>query len=124
MPYANLTIAQAASSFIAAPYLVTLAVPQDDATLGPYLWYIIAAAGALIVWIGGFIGARISRSIYKPTMMTLVSTFVFALIGTFAAIQFLAPRVEAAPGLSELFALTPVVAALVGYMVHRGVAQA
>jgi uncharacterized membrane protein YfcA len=123
MPYANLLIAQAATSWIAAPFVVSLAVDPNDAGLGPYVWYIIAALGALIVWTTAYIGARLSQTIRKPTLGTLVLTLAFALAGTFAALLLLAPHIGEGRAWGEAFTMTPVAATLVGYMLHRGTEQ-
>lgn len=120
MPYLNLIVAQGASAWIASPYLVALGLSPDDTALGPYFWPIIAATGGLIVWVGGLIGSRIAKSIRRPTFLTLVVTVGFALIGYAVAATFFAPHVEEQRVWGELFTVTPVAAALLGYMLHRG----
>jgi hypothetical protein len=120
MPYVNLIVAQGASAWIASPYLVALGLSPDDTTLGPYFWLIIAATSGLIVWIGALIGSRIAKTIRRPTLMTLVVTVGFALVGYFIAATFFAPHVEEQRIWGELFTVTPVAAALLGYMLHRG----
>jgi len=120
MPYVNLIVAQGASAWIASPYLVELGLSPNDATLGPYFWPIIAAMSGLIVWIGGLIGSRIAKSIRRPTFLTLVMSVAFALIGYVIAVTFFAPHVEEQRVWGELFTVTPVAAALLGYMLHRG----
>jgi len=120
MPYVNLIVAQGASAWIASPYLVALGLSPDDTTLGPYFWLIIAATSGLIVWIGALIGSRIAKTIRRPTLMTLIVTVGFALVGYFIAATFFAPHVEEQRIWGELFTVTPVAAALLGYMLHRG----
>jgi uncharacterized membrane protein YfcA len=120
MPYVNLIVAQGASAWIASPYLVALGLSPDDTTLGPYFWPIIAATSGLIVWIGALIGSRVTRTIRRPTFLTLVTTIGFALIGYVVAATFFAPHIEEQRVWGELFTVTPVAAALLGYMLHRG----
>jgi hypothetical protein len=120
MPYVNLLVAQGMAAWVAAPDLVALVVSQNDAGLGPYYFYFIAALGALIVWIGGHIGSRVSKTIHRPTLLTLGFALVFALIGAYLAAVFFAPHVEEQRIMGELFMITPVAAALLGYMLHRG----
>ena len=123
MPYANLMVAHGATSYIAAPFFVTLATTQDDPVFGPYFWQIIAALGAVIVWLGGYIGARLSKTICTPTALTFVFALAFALAGSYFAAVYLAPHVAEARLWGEAFMLVPVGAAIAGYMLHRGVAQ-
>ena len=120
MPYVNLIVAQGASAWIASPYLVALGLSPDDTTLGPYFWPTIAATSGLIVWIGALIGSRVTRTIRRPTFLTLVMTIGFALIGYVVAATFFAPHDEEQRVWGELFTVTPVAAALLGYMLHRG----
>jgi hypothetical protein len=121
MPYVNLLVAQGASAWIASPYLVALGISPADATLGPYFFHIIAGVGALIVFIAALIGSRISKSIRRPTAATFVISLAFALIGSYAAAAFLAPYTNESRVAAELFTVTPVASALLGYMLHRGV---
>jgi len=57
-----------------------------------------------------------SREMYSRAAWTIG----FALIGYVVAATFFAPHVEEQRVWGELFTVTPVAAALLGYMLHRG----
>ncbi len=122
MPYINLMVAQGISAWIASPYLVGSVLEYGGEGVGPYFYYIVAAVGALIIWIGGQIGARVTNAIRRPTLLTLAVTMLLALAGAFFAAAVFAPHVEESRAMGELFVLTPVATALLGFFLARGAA--
>ena len=120
MPYINLMVAQGVAAWIASPFLVGSVVEYGGEGVGPYFYYIVAAVGALIIWIGGQIGARVSSAIRRPTLLTLAVTLVLALAGAFFAAAVFAPHADESRAMAELFMLTPVATALLGYFLARG----
>ena len=110
MPFVNLAVAQAAAAWIAAPNLVGMIMEG-----GPLYAYAVAAVGAVIVLVGAFIGARITRSIAPPTLLSAVAAISFAVIAA-ASTPAVFGRGEAVPDLlTQGFALAPVAAAIAGY---------
>jgi drug/metabolite transporter (DMT)-like permease len=121
VPYANLIVAQGASAWFASPYLVALGLTPDDPTFGPYFFHIVAAVGALIICICAWVGSRISKSIRRPTFLTVFLSVAFAIAGTHLALAFLAPYASTSMAAAEIFTVTPVAAAILGYLLHRGI---
>ena len=124
MPYVNLIIAQAVSDWVAAPFFAGLIREFVTDGIDPYFYYAIAVLGAVIVWVTGLVGARISKAINPPNLLTLATTLLGALAGTYLAFQVFAPHVEDSQAMAELFLATPVVTAILGYMLHPGGARA
>jgi uncharacterized membrane protein YfcA len=120
MPYINLMVAQGVAAWIASPFLVGSVLEYGGEGAGSYFYYFVAAVGALIIWIGGQIGARVTNAIRRPTLLTLAVTLVLALAGAFFAAAAFAPRAEESRAMAELFVLTPVATALLGYFLARG----
>jgi uncharacterized membrane protein YfcA len=110
MPIVNLIVAQAAAAWVAAPNLVSLLL-----TSGPAYNYAVAAAAAVIVLIGAFIGARLSKAIPRPTAISAFTTVAFAIIAAHLADLFLAPRALANEFAFHGFTFSPVAAAIAGY---------
>jgi hypothetical protein len=110
MPFVNLAVAQATAASIAAPNLVGLFMQY-----GPNYPYTVAAVAAVIVLIGAFIGARISPSIAPPTLLALVAALAFALAAAGATAALVGPMDGLTEMADQLFAIVPVVAAIVGY---------
>lgn len=110
MPFVNLTVAQAAAAWIAAPNLVGFLLQQ-----GPAFNYAVAAVGALIILIGAFIGSRITNTIAKPTLLSLVAAVSFAIIAAFAMSVLIGERATQSELFAHLFTFAPVAAAIAGY---------
>lgn len=110
MPFVNLTVAQAAAAWIAAPNLVGFILQQ-----GPAFNYAVAAVGALIILIGAFIGSRITNTIAKPTLLSLVAAVSFAIIAAFAMSVLIGERATQSELFAHLFTFAPVAAAIAGY---------
>jgi len=110
MPFVNLAVAQATAASVAAPNLVGLFMPY-----GPDYPYTVAAVAALIILIGAFIGARISPSIVSPTLLSLVAALGFALAGAAVTSALVGPIETPSEVAGQLFAIVPVVGAIVGY---------
>ncbi|MBX9861561.1 MAG: hypothetical protein K2Y42_02300 [Hyphomicrobium sp.] len=110
MPFVNLTVAQAAAAWIAAPNLVGFILQQ-----GPAFNYAVAAVGALIILIGAFIGSRITNTIAKPTLLSLVAAVSFAIIAAFAVSVLIGERATQSELFAHLFTFAPVAAAIAGY---------
>jgi uncharacterized membrane protein YfcA len=110
MPFVNLTVAQAAAAWIAAPNLVSFILQQ-----GPAFNYAVAAVGAIIILIGAFIGSRISNTIAKPTLLSLVAAVSFAVIAAFAVSVLIGERATQSEFAAHLFTFAPVAAAIAGY---------
>ncbi|MDQ8697233.1 hypothetical protein [Hyphomicrobium sp. LHD-15] len=110
MPFVNLAVAQAAAAWIAAPNLVGMFLEY-----GPTYYYVVAAVGALIVLIGAFIGSRITPTIARPSLLSLVAAVSFAIIAAAVAIVFVAPVAGQSEFAGHLFTFAPVAAAMAGY---------
>jgi hypothetical protein len=110
MPFVNLTVAQAAAAWIAAPNLVSFILQQ-----GPAFNYAVAAVGAIIILIGAFIGSRITNTIAKPTLLSLVAALSFAIIAAFAVSVLIGERATESEFAAHLFTFAPVAAAIAGY---------
>lgn len=110
MPFVNLAVAQAAAAWIAAPNLVGMVMEY-----GPLYFYAVAAVGAVIVLIGAFIGSRITPTIARPTVLSLIAAVSFAIIAAAAAMLLLAPQVGVSEFATHLFTFAPVAAAIAGY---------
>lgn len=110
MPFVNLAVAQAAAAWIAAPNLVGMFVEY-----GPAYYYIVAAVGAVIVLIGAFIGSRITPTIARPSVLSLIAAVSFAIIAAAAAIVFVAPTAGQSELAGHLFTFAPVAAAIAAY---------
>lgn len=110
MPFVNLTVAQAAAAWIAAPNLVGFLLQQ-----GPAFNYAVAAVGALIILIGAFIGSRITGTIARPTLLSLVASVSFAIIAAFAVSVLIGERATQSELFAHLFTFAPVAAAIAGY---------
>lgn len=110
MPFVNLAVAQATAAWVAAPNLVSMVMDY-----GPGYYYVVAAVGAIIVLIGAFIGSRITDTIARPTVLSLVAAVSFSVIAAAIALMLFGPQV----GISELathgFTFAPVAAAIAGY---------
>jgi hypothetical protein len=115
MPIANLIIAQAASAWLAAPFLVSLVLSQATEGPGAYFFYVIAALGALIVLVAGYIGSRLSDAIPSPTFVTLVATLVVAIAAAWASAVFIGPHANESEGMAYLFTFAPVMAAIAAF---------
>jgi hypothetical protein len=115
MPIANLIIAQAASAWIAAPFLVSLVLSQTADGLGAYFFYAIAALAALIVLVAGYIGSRLSDAIPSPTLVTLIATVGVALAAAWASAVFIGPHASESEGMGYLFTFAPVAAAIAAF---------
>lgn len=111
MPFVNLAVAQAAAAWIAAPNIVGLLHVEQ----GLAYYYIVAAVGAIIVLIGAFIGSRITKTIARPTLLSLVAAVSFSIIAAGAALVVLAPSVGVSELATHLFTFAPVAAAIAGY---------
>lgn len=112
MPFVNLAVAQATAAWIAAPNLVSLVMDY-----GPLYYYVVAAVGAVIVLIGAFIGSRITDTIARPTLLSLVAAVSFAIIASFLALVFLGPQVGISEFATHGFTFAPVVSAIAGYFI-------
>jgi hypothetical protein len=112
MPFVNLAVAQATAAWIAAPNLVSLVMDY-----GPLYYYVVAAVGAVIVLIGAFIGSRITDTIARPTVLSLVAAVSFAIIASFLALVFLGPQIGISEFATHGFTFAPVVAAIAGYFI-------
>lgn len=110
MPFVNLAVAQATAASVAAPNLVGLFMPYN-----PSYPYTVAAVAAVIVLIGAYIGARISPSIAPPTLLSLVVALALALAAAAATVALIGPIDTLSDMAAQLFAIVPVVAAIVGY---------
>jgi hypothetical protein len=110
MPFVNLAVAQAAAAWIAAPNLVGMVMDY-----GPLYYYAVAAVGAVIVLIGAFIGARITKTIAAPTLLSLIAAVSFAVIASALALVSLGPQVGISEFATHGFTFAPVAAAIFGY---------
>lgn len=115
MPIANLVIAQAASAWIAAPFLVSLVLSQATEGPGAYFFYVIAGLAALIVLIAGYIGSRLSDAIPSPTFVTLLVTLAVALAAAWASAVFIGPHANESEAMGYLFTFAPVMAAIAAF---------
>jgi hypothetical protein len=115
VPIANLIIAQAASAWIAAPFLVSLVLSQAAEGPGAYFFYAIAALAAVIVLIAGYIGSRLSDAIPSPTFVTLVATLAVALAAAWVSAVFIGPHANDSEAMGYLFTFAPVVAAITAF---------
>lgn len=110
MPFVNLAVAQAAAAWIAAPNLVGMVMGY-----GPGYYYAVAAVGAVIVLIGAVIGSRITDSIARPTLLSLVAAVSFAIIAAALALVVFGPSVGHSEFATHMFTFSPVAAAIAGY---------
>jgi uncharacterized membrane protein YfcA len=110
MPIVNLIVAQAAAAWVAAPNLVSLVYASGDAYN-----YVVAAAAAVIVLVGAFIGSRLSKVIPAPTAVSAFTAVAFAIIAAYAADLFIAPKAIASEVAFHAFTFSPVAAAIAGY---------
>lgn len=110
MPFVNLAVAQATAAWVAAPNLVGMVMEY-----GPLYFYVVAAVGAVIVLIGAFIGSRITPTIARPNLLSLVAAVSFAIIAAAAAMLSLGPQVGVSEFATHLFTFAPVAAAIAGY---------
>lgn len=110
MPFVNLAVAQAAAAWIAAPNLVSMLMKD-----GPASYYAVAVVGAVIVLIGAFIGSRITKSIARPSLLSLAAAVSFAIIAAALAVMLLGTQVGVSEFATHLFTFAPVAAAIAGY---------
>lgn len=110
MPFVNLAVAQATAAWVAAPNLVSMVMGY-----GPGYYYIVAAVSAVIVLIGAFIGSRITDTIARPTVLSLVAAVSFAIIAAAVALMLLGPQVGISEFATHGFTFAPVAAAIAGY---------
>ena len=110
MPFVNLAVAQATAAWVAAPNLVGMIMGY-----GPAYYYVVAAVGAVIVLIGAFIGSRITDTIPRPTLLTLVAAVSFAIIAAALATVLLGPQVGVSEFATHGFTFAPVAAAIAAY---------
>lgn len=111
MPIVNLIVAQAAAAWIGAPNIVSLFYP-----VGPAYNYVVAAVAGVIIVIGAFIGAGISKTIARPTVISAFTAVAFAIIAAFAADKLLVSSAVASEVAYHAFTFSPVAAAIVGYL--------
>jgi hypothetical protein len=110
MPFVNLAVAQAAAAWIAAPNLVGMIMEG-----GPLYAYAVAAVGAVIVLVGAFIGARITRTIAPPTLLSAVAAVSFAIIAAASTPAVLGGGEALSDLVTQGLASVPVAAAIAGY---------
>jgi hypothetical protein len=110
MPFVNLAVAQATAAWIAAPNLVAMVMDY-----GPAYYYVVAAVGAVIVLIGAAIGARVTKTIAAPTVLSLVAAVSFSIIAAAVALVGLGPQVGQSEFATHLFTFAPVAAAIAAY---------
>jgi uncharacterized membrane protein YfcA len=111
VPIVNLIVAQAAAAWIAAPNLVSLLYAN-----GPAYNYVVAAAAGVIIVIGAFIGARITKAVPGPTLTSAFTAVAFAIIAAFAADKFLGPSALTSEFAFHATSFSPVAAAIAGYL--------
>jgi len=119
MPFANLIIAQAVAGWIAPNTLASLLLPFATG-LEPWKDYVIAAMAAVVIVIGGLIGARISTALPHPTLASGATALMLALLAAFLAITFIAPQAAGSEAMTHLTTFAPVAASITGYLLASG----